>query len=378
MPQPNAAGLIRIKVLSARQVGHTDNEVWIDWGREVSGFANIMLGCEREARAAVIAVTPTPPPSPPPTPTALPTATATPVPTPTVTPTPSPAVTPTPTALPTATATPVPTPTVTPTPSPAVTPTPTPIPRAYTGGFSRNGNLPGDIFLPPRAMAWDGERLLISRGFVYSQLWALDDPTDPSSATYIGELPGIAEAMTWNGTRLLYVTSDVVKGQDFLVSIPYPIETTTTQDGKVIVVENHGVLAKHYSNDYTLGVTGMTWDGARLLYVGTGARFGTPERVLWALDDYTKPETARMVGRFPDRIGGTIAVIHGDALTWDGTQLLLYDERGGKLFSFLQPQDVEFLMRDGVRDGTSLAWTGTHLVIGTYQASALYVMEPEQ
>ena len=42
-------GLIRVKVFghNGRAVGYSDNEVWIDWQPLGSGFANIMVACER-------------------------------------------------------------------------------------------------------------------------------------------------------------------------------------------------------------------------------------------------------------------------------------------------------------------------------------------
>ena len=49
MPEPRADGLIRVKVFPHNAdipVGHTDNEVWIDWNK-IGSFANIMVGCER-------------------------------------------------------------------------------------------------------------------------------------------------------------------------------------------------------------------------------------------------------------------------------------------------------------------------------------------
>ena len=223
---------------------------------------------------------------------------------------------------------------------------------------------------------------MISRTFFGSQLWAMDDPVDPLTAVYIGELAGRPEAMTWNGERLLYVATDNT-GRPYLLSIPYPIETNPDSEGRpVVAYENHGPMAVHqdYQQGHSMSISGMTWDGERLLYTGNGPDDSQARltRVLWALEDYTKPESAQINGRFPEIVGGAyLAVSWGNALTWDGTQLLLYDDKGGELFSIpdpLRPDEVEFLVRDGPRGGASLAWTGSHIVLGTHE-DGLFVLE---
>ena len=126
--------------------------------------------------------------------------------------------------------------------------------------------------------------------------------------------------------------------------------------------------------------TSTAWARAWRTYTGNGPddSQGRLTRVLWALEDYTKPESAQIIGRFPRVVGGAyLAVAWGDALTWDGTQLLLYDNTGGELFSIpdsLQPDQVEFLVRDGPNDGASLAWTGSHIILGTHE-HGLFVLE---
>ena len=325
----------------------------------------------------------------------LPTATPTQTPLPTATPTPTAA--PTQTPLPTATPTSTATPTQTPLPTAPPTSTPAPPPRVYTEEFRELGVLPGNLFRPPTALAWDGERLLISRE---SQLWALDDPTKPETATFIGYLPGTfgAAEMTWDGTRLLYVTalppSPNEASRPHLLSIPYPIKTQLDDEGNEVVVAHLEGRLPLGEFSYSGGVvSGMAWDGSRLLFVGPNTETGSGQ-ALWELRDYTKPETATILGTFPKVIGGAFSAVNWvGAMTWDGTQLLLYDELnvgGGEseLFGVPNPNtpnDPRQIINYGALGlvhcsstyASSMVWTGSMLVMSEYHDQMLYVIEPE-
>ena len=319
------------------------------------------------AATATVAPTATPTPEPtsaavPPTtvPTATPMSTATPAPTPTATPATSTFLTPSPTLTPT------------PVLPPTATPTPLPPPREYSGSFEHLGSLPGDIVLQARSMTWVEDRLIVARVFFANQLWGVEDLTDPSTAVYLGRLPGhYSEAMTWDGERILSVQTDSITKSSHLIAIPYPVEVD--EEG-FVVYEKLGELPNTFTSGWSerrnvatnMSVDGLAWDGRRLLYV---ANAPNDRRAIWALKDVDNPETAEMLGILPLSIGGAYtAVAWGEALTWDGTQLLLYDDKGDEIFSIRdpdRPDELDWLVHVAPNKGRSMAWTGESLVIGT-------------